>query len=142
MRFDKVTLRGFLGFKKVYTVVIDKEGIYFIYTGKPGGLPNSFSHHNVAMGGAGIPRKVGASLGSQLSSPIIKKFQEEIKANEEKISKKKYLENKGSFFTSFKEIKEVALNRKDVKIRAKKKINLTFLEEKTAKRFTKIVKGN
>lgn len=78
MRVDKVTrIMNFLGFKKVYSLVLNEEGLYMIMTGNVGGLPKAFAH----LGGG----DAGQALGAVAATPIIKKFQDELANGEARL---------------------------------------------------------
>ena len=97
MRIDKVTRKLSLGFKKVYSLVLDERGLYAIRTGNVGAL----QHYQL--------RDV---VNQALASGITNAFVKELEAGEARLASTpldQLAREKGNAFIPLSEIQSVAL---------------------------------
>ena len=107
LRLDRVTRMLALGFKKLYSLVLDDKGLYVIRTGNVGALmelgvpiPNPTKPGSVA----------GTALGMAAAGKIIGAFGKELLAGEERLSNTtldQLAKEKDNAFVSLAEIQSV-----------------------------------
>lgn len=106
MRIDRVTMIvNFLGFKKVYSLILKSDGLYLIKTGNVGGLGG---HVNTSANT--VVHGVGGAIGSVAGNKILDNFRKELEENEKKLDSQslaELLKEKGNSFVSKSEIQSV-----------------------------------
>jgi len=99
MRIDKVTRKMSLGFKKVYSLVLDEGGLFVIRTGNVGAL-----HHY----------QVGDLVSDVAASVVTNKFVKQLEEGEARLERKpleELAEEKPNAFIPLADIQSVSMKR-------------------------------